>query len=676
MNNKFILVLVLFILSFLAEATSTPQELPPRWKKWLDEEVVYIITAKEKEIFLSLTSGREREAFEKAFWLQRDPTPGTPTNEFKDEHFRRLKHANEVLGRREMKPGWKTDRGRIYIILGEPVDIQRFYETAQNLYPCELWQYHGDTSLGLPPFFYILFFQDQGSSEYKLYSPSFDGPQRLVQGSTQAASNRYQAYQQIKELSAELAEASLSFIPGTSEDPTAQTSSLSSDLLITNIQNLPVKKVQSEWAEAFSRNKEIITTDYSVNYIPSDHVLFVHQEGNKNYLHALIEPYRLSMVQYEQKAYAPLKLNAMISDLAGNAIHQEEKSINVEVSLADIEKIQRTLSAITDIIPLVEGNFSVRLLLRNTESKEFSSLEENVASPSSGGPALSPLLFLYNEKAVPQNIQTIPFVIQNHQLYPNAQKAYAPANDLIFYFEIYNPSEELKTCGLSLVISQNEKALATQTEQIGDQTYFLRRFPLKDYKPDYYKLRVAVMDASGKEVFSNESEFNLSSLSRIPRPWSYSKIYPPLDHAYFALIRSYQYLSLGQNDRVIQELEKFYILAAPQKDIATVLATAYFNQNDYPKVIEILDPLKEVQDLEILKLLGKSYFQLDKYERAIEYFGKAQVTGGEIIEVLNLLGYSYYKNNDSQNALRYLERSLKLNPEQPNIRQLIDKLKK
>ena len=670
MKKILYLLLVSFISGLLAEG------LPPQWKKWLDEEVVYILTPKEKEIFLSLKSEREREAFERAFWLQRDPTPGTPTNEFRDEHFRRLKYANDVLGRGGMKPGWQTDRGRIYIILGEPLDIQRFYETAQNLYPCELWQYQGDTSLGLPPFFYILFYQDQGSIEFKLYSPSFDGPQRLMARSLQASSDRYQAYQQIREVSAELAEASLSFIPGTSGDPRAQTSSLSSDLLISNIQNLPIKKIQSDWAEAFSRNKEIITTDYSINYIPSDHVLFVHQEGNEYYLHALIEPYRLSMAQYEQKVYAPLKLNAMISDLAGKAIHQEEKSINIEVSPGDFEKIQRRLSAITDIIPLVEGNFSVRLLLRNIESKEFSSLEENVALPASRGPALSPILFLYNEKAVPQNIETIPFVFQNHQLYPNAQKAYTSANDLLFYVEIYNPAEELKTGSLSLVISQDEKATASQAEQIGDQTYFLRKFSLRDYKPGYYKLRVAVNDASGKEVFSKESEFNLSSLSAIPRPWNYNKIYPPLGHPYFALIRAYEYLSLSQNDKVIRELEKFYVPSTPQKDIGTVLATAYFNQNDYAKAIAILDPLKDVQDLEILKLLGKSHFQLGNYEKSIEYFNKALMIGGEMVEVLNLLGYSYSKNNDSQNSLRYLERSLKLNPEQPNIRQLVERLRK
>ncbi len=104
--------------------------LSPEWKKWLSEDVVYIITPKEREIFLSLSSDRERLAFREAFWNQRDPTPGTPVNEFRDEHYRRLRYANEYFGRGTVKLGRETDRGRIYILLGEPVDIQRYFEES------------------------------------------------------------------------------------------------------------------------------------------------------------------------------------------------------------------------------------------------------------------------------------------------------------------------------------------------------------------------------------------------------------------------------------------------------------------------------------------------------------------------------------------------------------------
>ena len=216
--KKTISVFAIFInfLSFAGQ--STKQDLPDVWRKWLNEEVVYIITPKEREVFLHLKSEKERIAFMQALWLQRDPTPGTPTNEFRDEHYRRLRYATEYYGRGTVKLGWETDRGRIYIILGAPTDTQRYFETSADLVPTELWQYYGDTSLGLPPVFYVVFYQDGGAGDYKLYSPSFDGPQRLMAGNSQRL-DRSEAYQKIKQVSAELAEASLSLIPGTGGDP-------------------------------------------------------------------------------------------------------------------------------------------------------------------------------------------------------------------------------------------------------------------------------------------------------------------------------------------------------------------------------------------------------------------------------------------------------------------------
>ncbi|UCC38698.1 MAG: GWxTD domain-containing protein [Candidatus Aminicenantes bacterium] len=675
MRKIFILFTIFLSLISIAEANQK-QELPDVWKKWLDEEVVYIITPKEREIFFSLKSERERETFMRAFWLQRDPTPGTPTNEFRDEHYRRLKYATEFFGRGTVKFGWETDRGRIYIILGEPVDTQRYYETSANTVPTELWQYYGDTSLGLPPVFNIVFYQDMSMGDYKLYSPSFDGPQRLIRAGTRTNFGRYEAYEQIKQVSAELAEATLSLIPGTGGDPSSQSASLSSDLLVSNIQRLPEKKVKSQWAEAFARHKEIVTTDYSVSYIDSNHVLFVHQENNRNYLHVVIEPNRTSMNQYEEKAYAPMKLNAKISDLKGETVHQEEKNIQVEMNLEDFRKIERRVSAVGDVIPLVEGDFTIDLLLRNTQSKEFSSVEGSVHSPSSGMPSLSPILFLFNEKALPRKLQTSAFLFHGRQLYPNTRRLYAKADDLMIYFEIYNPSLDFKSYTLSIAINSEDKILASHDELVGDQTYFLKKYQLSDFASGYYKVLVTVRDNEGNEILSERSEFSVSHRSNIPRPWSYSKIYPPLWHPYFSMVRAYQYLGLEKFGRVIHEVENLYNRANPHKEIAKLLALAYFNLSDYARVIEVLDPIKEVQEVEIIELIGKSYFQLESFESAIEYFKKTLITGGEIIEIINLLGYSYLEIDDRTEALSYFERSLKLSPNQPKIREIIEKIKK
>ena len=94
------------------------QELKGPYKTWLDEEVPYIITDDERKAFLSLANDEEREAFIENFWQRRNPNPDSPENEFREEHYRRIQYANDHYA--AGKPGWKTDRGHIYIMWGPP----------------------------------------------------------------------------------------------------------------------------------------------------------------------------------------------------------------------------------------------------------------------------------------------------------------------------------------------------------------------------------------------------------------------------------------------------------------------------------------------------------------------------------------------------------------------------
>jgi len=127
------------------------KELETPYRKWLTEDVAYIITDEERQAFSRLTADDEREQFIEQFWLRRDPTPDTEQNEFKDEHYRRIAYANERFA--SGFPGWKTDRGRIYIMYGPPDEItsqpaggmyvrppEEGGGTTQ-VYPFEQWRY-------------------------------------------------------------------------------------------------------------------------------------------------------------------------------------------------------------------------------------------------------------------------------------------------------------------------------------------------------------------------------------------------------------------------------------------------------------------------------------------------------------------------------------------------------
>lgn len=120
--------------------------LSPEYQRWLDEDVRWIITPQERTEFLGLTTKVDRDHFIEMFWLRRDPTPGTPKNEYKEEHYRRIAYANVHFASRNS--GWSTDRGRTYILLGPPDSIQTYLESGFSK-AMEIWHYHavpGDRS--------------------------------------------------------------------------------------------------------------------------------------------------------------------------------------------------------------------------------------------------------------------------------------------------------------------------------------------------------------------------------------------------------------------------------------------------------------------------------------------------------------------------------------------------
>ncbi len=105
-----------------AAQKAVKQELKGAYKTWLNEDVAWIISEEERKAFKSLSNDEERDAFIEQFWLRRNPNPDSPENEFREEHYRRIAYANEHYA--AGKPGWKTDRGRIYISFGPPDSIE------------------------------------------------------------------------------------------------------------------------------------------------------------------------------------------------------------------------------------------------------------------------------------------------------------------------------------------------------------------------------------------------------------------------------------------------------------------------------------------------------------------------------------------------------------------------
>ena len=156
----------------------TDGDLREPFKRWLDEDVLYIIASEEREAFVQLTTDEEREHFIESFWMRRDPTPDSTANEYKEEHYRRIAYSNDRFA--SQVPGWQTDRGRTYIIQGPPDEIESHPSGGQYRppssedggftanHPFEVWWYRWPEGGGAEG---ILVFEDPAmTGEYRLRS--------------------------------------------------------------------------------------------------------------------------------------------------------------------------------------------------------------------------------------------------------------------------------------------------------------------------------------------------------------------------------------------------------------------------------------------------------------------------------------------------------------------------
>jgi GWxTD domain-containing protein len=152
------------------------KELDTPYKQWLNEDVVYIISPEERQAFLQLETNEEREQFIEQFWLRRSSNPDLPDNDFKEEHYRRIAYTNEHFA--SGIPGWKTDRGRMYIMWG-PADEVDSHPTggtydrpmeegggSTSTYPWETWRYRYMEGIGENVIWE--FVDPSGSGEYRL----------------------------------------------------------------------------------------------------------------------------------------------------------------------------------------------------------------------------------------------------------------------------------------------------------------------------------------------------------------------------------------------------------------------------------------------------------------------------------------------------------------------------
>lgn len=663
------------------------KDLPEQYRDWL-KITSYIILPQEKEVFMQLTNNRDRNIFIEAFWKMRDPTPGTPENEYKDEHIKRFLYANKHFHRGTPREGWMTDMGRIYIILGAPVSIESF-EVTPGIYPCQVWYYYGDKAKGLPTYFALVFYQRGGAGEFKLYSPTSDGPADLIIDKTSFDPSDYQQiYKKIKELAPTLANVSISMIPG--QYPYNYQPSPQENIILAKILESPKKEISPSYATHFLNYKGEVSTEYLTNYVESDTAVTLVQDPvlGINFLHFSIAPKTVSIDYYEPKDqyYCNFKLDVSMRR-GEEIIFQYSKDFPFYFSPNDIDGIRGNGIAIQDSFPVIEGEYELNILVQNSVGKEFTVFEKKIHIPEkSATPAIIGPMLGYDLQDYKSPMH-VPFKFADKKLLVDPKNTFSSADNISIFFSLTNVEKSLWSESQVKITIQGLK-----TEKPSQKSYVLE---LKDYpysrtlnisyslsakelSPDYYEIKLALLDRSGKMVDEGNSQFIISPLDTIPHPVTLAKAFPLSSNFLYFYSLAYQYDKVNKNEKAEENYEKAIALKHDYPEGIVEYAEFLLKVGKFEKSLEWIEKAKESENVlfDYYFIKGKALLGMGQYSEAINNLLEGNKIYNSDTGLLNSLGFSYYKTGQKKKALEVLRVSLHLNPEQKNVENLIDEIEK
>ncbi len=681
-----ILVGALALAALPAAAQKTAvKDLTPRYRTWLEQEVVYIISPKEKDVFLQLANDREREMFITAFWKARDEDPNTPENKFKDEHERRIEYANKNFGRGLQSGGWRSDMGRVYITLGEPKDIAR-YESETNLYPLQIWFYSGINGAGMPSSFNIVFFKKDGAGDYVLYSPVRDGPQKLMPFYNGDMTNYLQAWGELRQtVDPSVADVSMSLIPG--DYVMGMNPTMASDILISQrIPKMGYESVKDAYAEKLLKYRDIVEVEYTANYIENDALVQVTRDAaGRAFVHFLIEPARLSIERFEGLYRTVFDVNGIVSDSAGKTVYQFDRRVPLELNGDQFSKIRDRRVSYQDAFPLIEGDYKVSLLWKNTVSKEFTSVEAALKIPPANTLTLTTPI-LANRIVRNPNFagQIKPFTFGETQIVASPRNDFTVQDTLTLFCELGGLTPELKANGsLSITLVRKDQVVAAITKPLKDAPNPLRvveDFPLANFPPDYYSANVDLLDSAKTTVLSSKASFYISLNASLPRAWIMYPPLPPANDPSYVDIRGMQYLKTGDAAKARPLLEEASRRSPDSVPYALDLCQVLFELKDYEGIQKLATPFyRDKKNYEFAQYLGESAQAIGRYGEAIGFYKDYLTYFGTNLLVLNSIGDCYVQTGDLAGAITVWKKSLELSPNQAEVKQKLaaiqDKIK-
>ena len=600
---------VLFLLVLIATGTgllraATKNSLPSHYAAWLNQEVPYIITNTERSAFLGLKTDADRDAFIQNFWAIRNPDPNSPTNEFRDEYYRRLAYANDRFGSPGRHDGWRTDRGMVYITLGPPQQLTP-YRASQYLTPLEIWFYQSPSpNHALPPYFYVVFYQRSLNEDYKLYSPFLDKPERLVQ-STNAVNDEAVALKIIKEdLGAEVARISLTLLPN--EPASVDSPSLESETLLNRIRNYRNLPENVELLDERRAMHESVSHRIVLGQSFSDLSAMATRDGDAlasiSYLFQLFNPQDFFVAQGEDgRFYYNVEVEAGLKNGDGQVIYQDTQKMMNYLTAADVAERRQRRFALEGRLPASPGAYTLQLTVTNQVTHQAFTQSRNVVVPPFDSQLnLSTPMLLTLDKPNADPGDSLPFTLAGVQFAPlGSDNASVPhGSPLRVMYQLWDKASSSAspaqgTLDVVYTLGQLGRPEKQQTTQSADKRGFDHFGNLligKDLatdalSPGPYRLVIQVTDtASGAHV---SQALNLTITNPRPPLWTVvSPSFHPRNDPLDAFRRGQ--CALSQHDRALAVYYLRQSIAAgyPAREAYTALAAAYREAGNIPAAEE------------------------------------------------------------------------------------------
>ncbi|HLK54649.1 MAG TPA: GWxTD domain-containing protein [Candidatus Angelobacter sp.] len=508
---------------------ATKEKLSGVYKKWLDEDVRWIITDEELSAFKKLSNNAERDVFIEGFWQRRDPTPDTAENEYKEEHYRRIAYANEHFP--AGIPGWRTDRGRIYIMYGPPTSIdahpmggpyQRTPEEGggqTETFPFEIWRYRYLEGVGQEIELEFVDDCNCGAYELTLDRSKKDALLHVPNAGLTTLEEMGMANKADRFSGGGLE--SLGAGPFTSGNQSKQFDRMETFAKVNRAPDVKFKDLQNE----------LVSHKFRANLLPFDvQVDFVKLTSDTVLVPITLQvPLKsLTFVSKDGVQRGVVNVYGQLTKLSGQIVQTFEETLRRDIPAELLEKELGNVALYWKALPMRPGLYRLDVVMKDVNGDKTGVFSRSYTVPDYGDEKLtaSSLILADQMEPVPaREVGTGNFVIGTNKVRPKVQPAdgkpasFTKKEKVNFWLQIYNLGLDQKTNKPSATVEYQVVNTATQqhvldfTEStaqmgnIGEQMTLGKSLQLSQLDPGVYQVTIKVNDQISKQTISPTAKF-------------------------------------------------------------------------------------------------------------------------------------------------------------------------